>query len=202
MTDICPACEKGRLVASTCDEAIRYEGIELMVRGYEISVCQDCGEEVVLSAQAKRNAVRVADAKHARDETWSTSEIQSWRARWSLTQQAASDLLGGGPNAFSKYERGEVMQSKSMDLLMRASDVIAELRVFLSARSGVAFNSAAEAGYILERDWKFDRLVESVSQDAISYACLGNPITISIDAGNDSAWHNDDDNHEARLEYA
>jgi len=36
-----------------------------------------------------------------------------------LSQREASELFGGGPNAFSKYERGEIIQSKSTDVLMR-----------------------------------------------------------------------------------
>jgi len=38
-----------------------------------------------------------------------------------LTQHAASSIFGGGLNAFSKYERGEVIQSKAMDKLIRVS---------------------------------------------------------------------------------
>jgi len=36
-----------------------------------------------------------------------------------LTQKDASSLFGGGANAFSKYERGDVIQSDAMDRLMR-----------------------------------------------------------------------------------
>ena len=35
------------------------------------------------------------------------------------TQKKAGELFGGGPKAFSKYERGEAIQNKSLDILMR-----------------------------------------------------------------------------------
>lgn len=36
-----------------------------------------------------------------------------------LSQEEAARLFGGGRNAFSKYERGEVAQSVAMDRLIR-----------------------------------------------------------------------------------
>ena len=192
MSRVCPACEKGLLVASACDEVICHSGVKLTVRGYEISTCNACGEEVVLADQAKRNAVRVADAKHEFEGTWTTSQIQKWRARWKLTQQDASELLGGGQNAFSKYERGEVMQSKSMDLLMRASDKIADLREFLAERSGVAFGvgNVVEA-WGQDRDWAMARLNNWLGAESNFYLSVVNTATVSSNAGNDSNWHTD-----------
>ena len=37
------------------------------------------------------------------------------RKRLSLTQAQAARLMGGGDNAFSKYERGEITQSAAMN---------------------------------------------------------------------------------------
>jgi hypothetical protein len=36
-----------------------------------------------------------------------------------LTQANAAEIFGGGQNAFSKYERGEVVQSLAMDRILR-----------------------------------------------------------------------------------
>ena len=38
-----------------------------------------------------------------------------------LTQEEAAKVFGGGVNAFSKYERGEVTQSAAMDKLIRVA---------------------------------------------------------------------------------
>lgn len=137
MSATCPLCERGQLEPRVIDETIRYDGAELIVRGVEISICHVCGEEVITPQQARANEVKFSDAKRAHDGLLTSSEISEWRERWHLTQQTAAALLGGGVNAFSKYERGEVIQSKPMDLLVRASDRFGELREFLAERAGV-----------------------------------------------------------------
>lgn len=137
MTNLCPACEKGELSSRVQDEAIEYGGVRLVIAGLEHSECSMCGEEVVLPVQARRNELRYADAKRAHDRLLVSNEIHAWRDRWNLTQQLAATLLGGGVNAFSKYERGEVIQSRSMDLLMRASDQFPGLLEYLAEIAGV-----------------------------------------------------------------
>ncbi|MBE2321227.1 type II toxin-antitoxin system MqsA family antitoxin [Xanthomonas citri] len=153
MSDLCPACEAGVLVTVHDDETITYNGHSLLVRGVAFSRCPVCAEEVVLPAQAKANDVLFADAKRNDDGLWTSARILEWRLRWGLSQQHAAALLGGGTNAFSKYERGEVIQSRSMDLLMRVSDEISDVRHLLSSRSGIAFGD----------DWKTVTQAEDVS---------------------------------------
>ena len=46
-------------------------------------------------------------------------DIRNFRKSFKLSQKEASELFGGGPNSFSKYERGDVIQSKSTDVLIR-----------------------------------------------------------------------------------
>src|SRR5258707_14950890 len=41
------------------------------------------------------------------------SEVRAIRVRLKLSQRKASELLGGGPRAFQKYESGEVLVSRS-----------------------------------------------------------------------------------------
>lgn len=139
MSNICPACEQGKMTPQVMAESFPYDGVELTISKYEFSLCPVCSEEFVLPDQARRNEVRFADAKRAHDGLLTSQEIIVWRRRWELTQQHAAALLGGGVNAFSKYERGEVTQARSMDLLIRASDKLAELRAFLSEIAGVGF---------------------------------------------------------------
>lgn len=49
-------------------------------------------------------------------------EIRAIRTRLKLSQRRASELLGGGPRAFQKYESGEVLVSRSMTQLLRLLD--------------------------------------------------------------------------------
>lgn len=45
--------------------------------------------------------------------------IRTIRKKLRLTQRAAGHLIGGGPNAFQRYEAGEVMISKPADTALR-----------------------------------------------------------------------------------
>ena len=46
-------------------------------------------------------------------------EVQRVRKRLGLTQREAGLLLGGGPNAFQKYETSELVPSKAISNLLR-----------------------------------------------------------------------------------
>jgi HTH-type transcriptional regulator/antitoxin MqsA len=91
------------------------------VPGLEYSQCDNCGADPVLAEQTKRNQVRFSDAKRAIDGLLSSSDIRKARHYLGLTQHAAASMFGGGLNAFSKYERGEVIQSEAMDKLIRVT---------------------------------------------------------------------------------
>jgi HTH-type transcriptional regulator / antitoxin MqsA len=50
------------------------------------------------------------------------ADIRAIRLRLKLSQRKASELLGGGPRAFQKYESGEVTVSRPMAQLLRLLD--------------------------------------------------------------------------------
>ena len=62
------------------------------------------------------------------------SDIKRIRAKIGLTQQQAGAIIGGGPNAFQKYESGEVTVSKGISNLLRVlerhPEEIEELKKF------------------------------------------------------------------------
>ncbi|MFP7721417.1 type II toxin-antitoxin system MqsA family antitoxin [Lysobacter sp. A3-1-A15] len=135
MSSICPICEKGSLQLSTATEEMRYGEATLKLEGYAFSVCSGCGAESVSPEQARSNELLMADAKRQHDGLLVSSQIREWRRALNLTQAQASELLGGGANAFSKYERGQVIQSRAMDLLMRLAWHSHEARSLLKDRS-------------------------------------------------------------------
>lgn len=49
-------------------------------------------------------------------------EIARIRQHLKLSQRKAGELLGGGPNAFHKYEKGEVLVSKAVANLLKVLD--------------------------------------------------------------------------------
>ena len=99
--------------------------------------CTVCGADPVLSDQVRRNHLKVADAKRVKDGLLTGPEILAVREALGLTQQAASDLFGGGANAFSKYERGDVIQSAAMDKLLRIASLQPETVAILKIVAGI-----------------------------------------------------------------
>lgn len=47
------------------------------------------------------------------------AEVRATRKKLRLTQRAAGLVIGGGPNAFQKYESGDVVLSKAADTALR-----------------------------------------------------------------------------------
>lgn len=113
-TERCPICATGELASFEESNELQYKGKTLSVV-MEYAVCQHCGEEMILPDQIKRNDGRVRDAWRKADGLLTGAEIVELRKTLGLTQQEAARVFGGGVNAFSKYERGEVIQSEGMD---------------------------------------------------------------------------------------
>lgn len=124
----CPFCELGELRSFVDSEDIKYNGKNLVVEGVQLSKCLVCGEEMSTPEQARINQRLFADARRSADGLMTSEEIRKWRNGLGWTQAQAVTFLGGGANAFSKYERGEVVQSRSMDLLMRLVAICPEAR--------------------------------------------------------------------------
>jgi len=115
---LCADCGAETLQSFVEIEQFVYKGHTLSVE-VEYSVCSQCGAETILQDQIKRNDYRTRDAWRKADGLLSGTEIVALRKQLDLTQQQAAQMFGGGTNAFSKYERGEVIQSVAMDNLMR-----------------------------------------------------------------------------------
>ena len=115
----CPDCEDGALTAETYSSEFRYNGRAIRVDGLERYRCEACGSDPVLNDQIKRNQNRIADAKRGVDRLLTGDQIRRVRELLGISQADAAQVFGGGGNAFSKYERGEVVQSVPMDRLLR-----------------------------------------------------------------------------------
>ena len=83
--------------------------------------CVNCGEvefdagEGVRFAEAIKQFAKEVDAKEA-------AELARIRKKLKLTQQQAALLTGGGPNAFSRYERGKAKPLQSVTNLFKLLD--------------------------------------------------------------------------------
>ena len=84
--------------------------------------CVSCGEEWVTPEQSKATTDKITAIKRRAQGFLAPQDIKALRERHGLTQKQAAIIFGGGDNAFSKYERGEIYPSAAMDKLMRLFD--------------------------------------------------------------------------------
>ncbi|VAW39282.1 hypothetical protein MNBD_GAMMA01-1969 [hydrothermal vent metagenome] len=115
---ICNNCLSKSIEVLSAQETVKYKGKEIPFL-IEYSLCSDCAHEFVSSEQVSNNDTRLRDYKKSIDGLLTSEEIRQARRQLKLTQEQASLVFGGGKNAFSKYERDEVSQSKAMDKLIR-----------------------------------------------------------------------------------
>lgn len=114
----CKVCKSEDVLVAQANESISYKGAMLSVP-LAYSICQNCHREFISTEQIIANDKAIRDAKKAHDGLFTSVEIASARKKLGLTQEQASLVFGGGRNAFSKYERGEVSQSVAMDKLIK-----------------------------------------------------------------------------------
>jgi HTH-type transcriptional regulator/antitoxin MqsA len=139
----CGFCENGTLREKVITREFQRDGYVLYVPNYRVSECDACGSVVTTAEQAKSNqrAKHAAEAAHM--GLLSGEAIRSARGRLGLSQAEASEVFGGGPNSFYKYERSEVIVSKSMDLLIRVADEFPSVSKWLFERAQVASSEDA-----------------------------------------------------------
>ncbi|MGO4700303.1 type II toxin-antitoxin system MqsA family antitoxin [Dyella sp. 2RAB6] len=140
---LCDFCDSDSAVALVTTESIPYRNGTLRVEGYESSHCASCGEDFITSEQSRANDRRVLRARAVFDELLTGDQILAIRECLGLSQTEAAEVFGGGPNAFYKYERSEVLVSRAMDLLLRLADSSGDAADWLLQRAGKAKASAA-----------------------------------------------------------
>lgn len=134
---LCEECGVGRLQPSEWMSDFKHGDGTIHVAGLECYVCDHCGADPVFTDQIRRNQLKIADAKRKADGLLAGADIGSIREHLGLSQQRAAQLFGGGTNAFSKYERGEVLQSVAMDRLLKATAFFPGLLGFLEREAGL-----------------------------------------------------------------
>jgi len=114
----CKLCKSEDVSGYVEAEEISYKGSTLQI-SIAYSLCNNCDREFISKPQILQNEAALRAAKKDYDGLLSSEEIIRARRTLSLTQEQAARVFGGGRNAFSKYERGEVSQSVAMDKLIR-----------------------------------------------------------------------------------
>ncbi len=122
----CPFCEEGVLERKIIRESFTYKGRTMDVE-QPGEWCDRCEEGILSNADIKAAEKRLHDFRAKIDGFLASDEIRRIRKNLGLTQKQAADYCGGGPNAFSRYERGEALHMRSTDNLLRLLDNHPEL---------------------------------------------------------------------------
>jgi HTH-type transcriptional regulator / antitoxin MqsA len=124
----CVNCSSRKAMLRFEDESfeIEHAGMATVVKGLSGWRCGRCREVEFDAASAARYSA-ASDELVRRARVMQSHEIRRIRRKLGLTQLAASRLTGGGHNAFSRYERGEVTPMASVINLFRLLDRHPEL---------------------------------------------------------------------------
>ena len=99
--------------------------LDFEYRGQHLSIdqagwyCRGCGEGVHEGADIAATDKAFLEFKARVDGVLSPSEVHRIRGQLGLSQRKASEILGGGPHSFQKYESGEAAVSQPMSNLLR-----------------------------------------------------------------------------------
>jgi HTH-type transcriptional regulator/antitoxin MqsA len=116
-TPVCP--ETGRpMVRDTRTMTITYKGQSSTfdMPGW---YCDESGESIHTAEDIKVSDAALKELKIKVENLLRPHEVRRIRERFGLTQREAGAIIGGGPNAFQKYEQGTVTVSKGISNFLR-----------------------------------------------------------------------------------
>ena len=124
----CLNCESRKGMARFEGETfvIAQAGQSAKVEGLSGWRCGSCGE-VAFDAESARRYAAAGDELVLCNRERQRKEIRRIRRKLGLSQIAAARLTGGGHNAFSRYERGEVAPLPAVIKLLQLLDKHPEL---------------------------------------------------------------------------
>ena len=103
-------------------ETLRIKGMEQCIEGLSGWECQVCEDGMYDPDSCERHAKASDELLHAARRKMG-AELKRIRRKLHLTQKQTVALLsGGGHNALSRYERGEITPPKPLMVLMRLLD--------------------------------------------------------------------------------
>lgn len=116
----CPICN-GKLNKKTYKKNMLYKNKTLTIE-MTGDYCEECEEGFFNDKEQAIVTNRILLAKRKADNLLTPENVRRIRKKAKLTQREAQEIFGGGVNAFSKYERAEVTQPRSTDILLRLID--------------------------------------------------------------------------------
>lgn len=129
----CPICGAGKLVHDTRDMPYTYKGESTILPQVTGNFCTACDESILDAAESRRTMkLTLAFNKQINASIVDPDFIVGVRKKLDLDQREASEIFGGGVNAFSRYENGKTKPSlalvKLLKVLDRHPDLLSEVR--------------------------------------------------------------------------
>ena len=129
----CPICAGAELVHDTRDIPYTYKGESTVIPSVTGDFCPACGEAVLEKRESVRiSALMLEFKKQVNASIVDRAFIASVRKKLALDQREASEIFGGGVNAFSRYETGKTNPPlalvKLLKVLDRHPDLLAEIK--------------------------------------------------------------------------
>jgi len=117
INSICPFCGEGYLHRENRDVEYKYKNGTLLITQPGI-YCDHCSESILEPSDLKATRRDLQEFKARIDGRLTPREIKKLRKAIGWTQKQAGAILGGGHNAFSRYENGELEPPKSVNLVL------------------------------------------------------------------------------------
>ena len=119
----CPICGHEELRVITRDFPYAYKGETVVIKDVTGQYCSSCDEMILSGKDLQRVSEEcLALNKRVNAEVMDPNFVYSIRKKLQLTQKEASEIFGGGPNAFSRYETGKALPPLSLIHLLRLLD--------------------------------------------------------------------------------
>lgn len=117
----CVACGGGPVKRETRQASFKYKGQTLRY-DQPGEWCAECGEVFLDKSDKNSTDPLIYNFQAKIDGRLTTDDILRIRKKLGLTQKEAGELIGGGPNAFSRYETGKSYPAKALENFLRVLD--------------------------------------------------------------------------------
>ncbi len=122
----CLACGGGPLERTTKKVTFEYKG-QALTYDQPGAWCRECGEAFLEKSDKEAADPLLAEFQARIDGRLTSSDIRRIRKKLGLIQKQAGEIIGGGPNAFSRYETGKAYPTKGTENFLRLLDRHPEL---------------------------------------------------------------------------
>ncbi|WP_123297560.1 type II toxin-antitoxin system MqsA family antitoxin [Comamonas sp. BIGb0124] len=132
----CPFCGCGESTEFVFDDEQIIGGLAAKIP-LHMRQCSNCGSEFTSEEDSRKNHRALIAHKRRTLDFVTAKRILALRNKYGITQKQAGQIFGGGPVAFSKYERDELCQSEQMDRLLVGAEEFPAFFALLCRRANV-----------------------------------------------------------------